>query len=163
MTRQTAFIQALSGVPPSSRGRKGSTTAQRAELLSRVPLFSGLSRRHLRQLAESCTDARYRPGTTMVVEGRPGDTFFVIVEGEAAVLRGVRRIAKLGAGDFFGEIALLDGGPRTATVEAITQILAIRLSRSAFNQMLKVEPKIGVKILDEVARRIREREKLLTA
>jgi CRP/FNR family transcriptional regulator, cyclic AMP receptor protein len=158
MTRQTAFIQALSGVPPT-RGRKGSTTAQRAELLSRVPLFSGLSRRHLRQLAEACTDARYRPGTTIVVEGRPGDTFFVIVEGEAAVLRGVRRIAKLGPGDFFGEIALLDGGPRTASVEAITMVLAIRLNRSTFNQLLKSEPRVAVKILDEVAHRIREREK----
>ena len=83
MTRQTAFIHSLSGVPPSRAAAKGSTTAQRAELLSRVPLFSGLSRRHLSQLAESCTDARYRPGTTIVVEGRPGDTFFVIVEGEA--------------------------------------------------------------------------------
>jgi CRP/FNR family transcriptional regulator, cyclic AMP receptor protein len=163
MTRQTAFIQAFSGVPASQHGRKGSTTAQRAELLSRVPLFSGLSRRHLKQLAEACTDARYRPGTTMVVEGRPGDTFFVIVEGEAVVLRGVRRVAKLGAGDFFGEISLLDGGPRTATVEATTQVLAIRLSRPTFNQMLKVEPKISVKILDEVAHRIREREKVLTA
>src|SRR5207247_4672333 len=107
MGRQTAFIQALSGVPPSAPRRKGSTTAQRAELLSRVPLFSGLSRRHLRKLAEACTDARYRPGTTIVVEGRPGDTFFVIVEGQAAVLRGVRRAARLGPGDFFGEIALL--------------------------------------------------------
>jgi CRP-like cAMP-binding protein len=126
-------------------------------------LFSGLTKRHLKQLAEACTDARYRPGTTMVVEGQPGDTFFVIVDGEAAVLRGVRRVAKLGPGDFFGEISLLDGGPRTATVEAVNQVLAIRLSRPTFNQMLRVEPKTGVKILDEVAHRIREREKVLTA
>ena len=163
MTRQTAFIQALTGVPARPHGRRGSTTSQRAQLLSRVPLFSGLTRRHLRQLAEACTDARYRPGTTIVLEGKPGDTFFVIVEGEAVVLRGVRRIARLGPGDFFGEIALLDGGPRTATVEARTPVLAVRLSRATFNRMLAIEPKIGVKILDEVARRIRERERLLTA
>ena len=122
-----------------------------------------MTRRHLRQLAEACTDARYRPGTTIVLEGKPGDTFFVIVEGEAVVLRGVRRIARLGPGDFFGEVALLDGGPRTATVEAMTPVLAVRLSRATFNRMLAIEPKIGVKILDEVARRLRERERLLTA
>jgi len=98
-----------------------------------------------------------------VLEGKPGDTFFAIVDGEADVLRGVKRVAKLGPGDFFGEIALLDGGPRTATVEARTPVLAVRLGRATFNQMLKVEPKVGVKILDEVAHRIREREKVLTA
>jgi CRP/FNR family transcriptional regulator, cyclic AMP receptor protein len=163
VTRHTAFIDSLSGVPPRRQGRRGSTTAQRADLLSRVPLFSGLSRRHIKHLAEAATDAMYRPGTTIVLEGKPGDTFFVIVDGEADVLRGVRRIARLGAGDFFGEIALLDGGPRTATVEARTPVLAMRLGRATFNQMLKVEPKVGVKILDEVAHRIREREKLLTA
>ena len=163
MTRQTAFIDALSGAPPRRQGRRGSTTAQRADLLSRVPLFSGLSRRHVRQLAEAATDARYRPGTTIVLEGKPGDTFFAIVDGEADVLRGVKRVAKLEPGDFFGEIALLDGGPRTATVEARTPVLAIRLGRATFNQMLKIEPKVGVKILDEVAHRLREREKLTTS
>jgi CRP/FNR family cyclic AMP-dependent transcriptional regulator len=163
VTRQTAFIDSISGVPPRRQGRRGSTTSQRADLLSRVPLFAGLSRRHVKRLAEAATDARYRPGTTMVLEGKSGDTFFVIVDGEADVLRGVRRVARLGPGDFFGEIALLDGGPRTATVEARTPVLAMRLGRATFNQMLKVEPKVGVKILDEVAHRIREREKLLTA
>jgi CRP/FNR family transcriptional regulator, cyclic AMP receptor protein len=163
VTRQTAFIDSLSGVPPRRQGRRGSTTAQRADLLSRVPLFSGLSRRHIKQLAEAATDARYRPGTTIVLEGKPGDTFFAIVDGDADVLRGVRRIAKLGPGDFFGEISLLDGGPRTATVEARTPVLAVRLGRATFNQMLKADPKVGVKILDEVAHRLREREKLTTS
>jgi CRP/FNR family cyclic AMP-dependent transcriptional regulator len=163
VTRQTAFIDSLSGVPPRRRGRRGSTTAQRADLLSRVPLFSGLSRRHIKLLAEAATDARYRPGTTIVLEGKPGDTFFAIVDGDADVLRGVRRIAKLGPGDFFGEISLLDGGPRTATVEARTPVVAVRLGRATFNQMLKVDPKVGVKILGEVAHRLREREKLTTS
>jgi len=163
MTRQTAFMDAFTGVRPDRRGRRGSTAKQRADLLSRVPLFTGLSKRHIKQLAEACTDAHYRAGATIVQEGAPGDTFFVIVDGEAAVLRGVRAIAKLTPGDFFGEIALLDGGPRTATVQARTTVLALRLNRSAFNRMLKMEPKIGVQILDEVARRIRQRERLLTA
>jgi CRP-like cAMP-binding protein len=113
-------------------------------------------------LADVATDGRYRPFTTIVREDTPGDTFFAIVEGQANVVRGTRTAAKLNPGDFFGEISLIDGGPRTASVVAQTALLTMRLSRPAFYKMLKMEPKIGVAILQEVARRIREREKPLT-
>jgi len=168
MPRHTAFIEALAtGAAggtrrPRKTGRVGSTTAERTALLQGVPLFQALSRRHMRRIAEVCTDARFRPGTTIVQEGAPGDTFFTIVEGEADVMRGTRRAARMGPGDFFGEIALLDGGPRTASIVARTLVVAIRLNRTGFARMLKADPGIGVKILEEVARRIRERQKPLT-
>jgi CRP/FNR family transcriptional regulator, cyclic AMP receptor protein len=168
MPRQTAFIASLTtgspgaGTRPRRAGRVGSTTAERAALLEAVPLFQGLSRRHLRRIAEVCTDARFRPGATIVQEGAPGDTFFTIVEGEADVRRGTRRVAQMGPGDFFGEIALLDGGPRTASIVARTPVVAIRLNRAGFARMLKADPRIGVKILEEVARRVRERQKPIT-
>jgi CRP/FNR family cyclic AMP-dependent transcriptional regulator len=163
MPRQAAIITGvLSEKRAGGPQRTGSTKAERVELLARVPLFAGLSKRHVRKLAEAATDARFRPLTTIVREGTPGDTFFVIVEGEANVVRGTRATAKLGSGAFFGEISLIDGGPRTASIVSKTPMLTIRLSRSAFNKMLKLEPPIGVKILEEVARRIRERDKPLT-
>ncbi|HEY1330022.1 MAG TPA: cyclic nucleotide-binding domain-containing protein [Actinomycetota bacterium] len=164
MARQGAVIAGAMG----SRGTrprndaKGSSRAERVELLSRVPLFSGLSKRQLRRLAEVAADARYRPFTTIVREGTPGDTFFAIVDGNASVVRGTRATAKLRPGDFFGEISLIDGGPRTASIVAQSPMLTVRLSRAAFNKMLKLEPKIGVAILQEIAHRIRERERPLT-
>ncbi len=157
--------QALTGLmpPPSARmtmGRKG------IPLLGKVPLFSGLSKRHLRRLADLAEDVRFAGGRQIVQAGTPGKAFFVILEGNAKVYRGVvptgRAIARLGPGDFFGELALLDGGPRTASVVADSRVTAVRLSRGAFQKLLKSEPDIAVAIMVGLARRAREAGKLLT-
>ncbi len=131
------------------------------ELLSKVPLFAGLSTRHLKRIAELTGESRFKPGVYIVQEGTPGHAFHAIVEGEAKVTRRGRTIARLGAGEFFGEIALLDGAPRTASVVAITPLVTIRLNRSAFLKVLKSEPAISFVVLNEVTRRLRSRDRLL--
>jgi CRP/FNR family transcriptional regulator, cyclic AMP receptor protein len=128
-------------------------------LLKRVPLFADLSTPHLAALAEIAQEVRYGAGRLLVSAGTPGVAFYVIVEGEAKVLKGrivaARGTAKLGPGDFFGEMALLDGGPRSASVVAETPLVTIRIERAAFRRMLKDEPDIALKLLEGMARRMR--------
>jgi len=134
-----------------------------AGALSGVPLFSGLSRRHLRRVAALSEEEAFDEGTKLAEEGKSGDDFYVILEGEAKVLRGNKRIARLLPGDFFGEIALIDGGPRTATVVAETPIIALTIDRKRFRKLLEDEPSVVTKMLEEVASRLRNNERSLTA
>lgn len=132
-----------------------------AHVLSAVPLFSGLPTRDLRRIADLAREVRVGEGST-VVEEEPGDTFYVILEGEARVTRGGRTINRLLPGDFFGEVSLLDGGPRTATVVAETPLVLLALSRGPFRRMLEREPTVTLRILKEVAGRLRSTERPLT-
>jgi len=142
--------------PDRPIGRRG------ADLLAGVPLFSGLSKRQLRRLAEHADVATFREREAIVKEGQLGGTFFVILEGETKVVRGGRTINRLSPGDFFGEISLLDGGPRTADVVATTPVSTIRVFKGAFDRMLAEEPGVAAKILAVVARRLRDSERSLT-
>lgn len=130
-------------------------------MLSDVPLFAGLSRRHLRRLAEHADVASFREGEAVVREGQAGGTFYVVVEGEAKVQRHGRTVGTLGPGEFFGEVSLLDGGPRTADVVAATPLVAIRIFKQAFDRMLVQERGVAAKILAVVARRLRDSERSL--
>jgi CRP/FNR family cyclic AMP-dependent transcriptional regulator len=150
------------GRPPGRTGTARRDPKVIAFLLSRVPLFAGMSKRQLRRVAEASSEARYRQGAMIVEEGAPGETFYAIVEGEARVHRGRRVMNRLGAGDFFGEISLIDGGPRTATVTAETPVVAVRLSRRAFDQVLRAEPGLSAKVLEELATRVRRADRPLT-
>lgn len=143
--------------PDRPLGRRG------ADLLGQVPLFEGLSRRHLKKIAEHADEVSFREKETIVEADQPGGTFFVIVEGEVKVVRGGRVIARAGPGEFFGEISLLDGGPRTASVVAATPVVAIRLFKSSFDKVVRQEPGVAGKILAVVARRLRDAEKTVTA
>jgi CRP/FNR family cyclic AMP-dependent transcriptional regulator len=136
-----------------SLGRKG------VGLLETVPLFSGLSKRHLRRIAGLAEEARFPAGKVIVQTGSRGNAFYVIVEGTAKVLAGYssRTLARLGPGDFFGELALLDGGPRTASVVAAEPLTTIRIPRAQFRKMLRKEPEVGLKILEDLAGRLRSR------
>jgi CRP/FNR family transcriptional regulator, cyclic AMP receptor protein len=129
------------------------------DLLAQVPLFEGLSRRHLKQITGHADEISFRPNETIVEAGQPGGSFFVVVEGEAKVVRGPKVLARVGPGEFFGEISLLDGGPRTATVVADTAVLAIRIFKSSLDKVLAQEPSVATKILTVVARRLREAER----
>jgi CRP/FNR family cyclic AMP-dependent transcriptional regulator len=135
--------------------------SRRGDVLAGVPLFSGLSKRHLRRLAAMAEEVQFAEGAMMAVEGEPGDTFYVILEGRARVRRGNRTVARVSSGDYFGEVSLIDGGPRTASVEAETPIEALALSRSEFRQMVEHEPQVVVKILNELALRLRQAERPL--
>lgn len=143
--------------PDRPLGRRG------ADLLGQVPLFESLSRRHLKKIAEHADEISFREKERIVEADQPGGTFFVIVEGEVRVVQGDRTIARAGPGEFFGEISLLDGGPRTASVIADTPVVAIRLFKASFDKVVREEPGVAGKILAVVARRLRQAEKTLTA
>jgi len=129
------------------------------EILAQVPLFSNLSPRHVRRLADRCEEHRYMEGASIVREGDKGDTFFVVQEGQARVVnRNGRVLNRVYPGDFFGEISLLDGGPRTATVVAETPMLLLGLSRTAFRDVLETEPAVAVKLLQYSAGMLRRVE-----
>jgi CRP-like cAMP-binding protein len=129
------------------------------ELLGRVPLFEGLSRANLSRIAVLAEEVTYNAGRVIVKKGDPGKAFYVIVEGTAKVVKGrivtAKAEAELGAGQFFGELSLLDGLPRVATVVAATPLRTIRLERSAFRRLLREDPDLGLKILEGMSRRIR--------
>jgi len=133
------------------------------EALARVPLFSGLSSRHLKRLADSMKEVRYMEGAPVVKEGQEGDSFYVILQGEAKVVgpEGTA-VNRLLPGDFFGEISLLDGGARTATVTTETPVTMLELKRTAFLMMLKDESDVAVKLLSHTASLLRRTERSLS-
>jgi CRP-like cAMP-binding protein len=149
------------GVRPRPTGRRRDRPLGRghAELLRAVPLFSGLSRRHTKKLAERADEVEFRKGEVVVEAGARGGSFFVIVEGEARVTKSGRTVARLGPGDFFGELALLDGGPRSATVTAATPLLTIRIFKRAFDRLVAQEPGVAAKMLAVLAGRLRGLER----
>ena len=126
-----------------------------ANVLAEVPLFAGLSRRHLRQIAGTGRIARFGNATTIVRAGEPGDTFYVILDGDVSVNRkGIPGIS-LGAGSYFGEMALLDGGARSASVMAAGPVTCLTIKRPRFLKLLRSEPAISVALLAELAGRLR--------
>ena len=129
------------------------------EALVDVPLFASLSKRHLRHVAALTEEEQFAEGATLAQEGKPGDTFYVLLEGEAKVVRGGRRMDRLIPGDFFGEIALIDGGPRTASVIATTPITTLTINRKRFRKMLDEDPSIVLMMLEELAKRLRNNER----
>lgn len=144
------------------RGPRKRVARGTVAMLREVPLFEGLSSRHVRRIAQLATEVTFRAGRTIVERGVRGDAFYLILDGRAKVYRSVvpggRILARLGPGDFFGEMALLDGGPRAATVVAETPLAAMRLSRPAFRRLLQKEPAVAVRVLEEMARRSREHQ-----
>jgi CRP/FNR family cyclic AMP-dependent transcriptional regulator len=130
--------------------------AQRMEVLARVPLFAGLGKRQMQTMARACSSHRWPAGSRIVVEGSKDQFCFVIVEGKVDVLRSGRTIAQLGPGDFFGEIALLDPGPRSATVTTASEVVAVELSRTGFLDAATGDPQILLRMLEALARRVRE-------
>jgi CRP/FNR family transcriptional regulator, cyclic AMP receptor protein len=131
--------------------------------LSQVPLFSGCSRKELQTIARIVKDIDHASGVVIAREGEPGVGLFVIVEGTAEVSIGGKKKASLGPGDFFGEIALLDGGPRTATVTATSDISMLGLTEWVFRGLMQEHSTIAVKTLQQMAARLRNATKAATA
>jgi CRP/FNR family transcriptional regulator, cyclic AMP receptor protein len=127
--------------------------------LAKVQLFSGCSNKELTTLARAVKDIDHPAGTVIAREGDPGVGLFIIAEGTTDVTIGGRRKAKLGPGDFFGEIALLDGGPRTATVIATTDVKLLGLTEWVFRGLMLEHPPIAVKALQAMASRLRSATK----
>jgi CRP/FNR family transcriptional regulator, cyclic AMP receptor protein len=126
----------------------------KVEALGRAPLFQGLSRADLVRLARVTEDVEVPAGTALCREGQLGQEFFVIVDGEAAVTRRGRRLAMQRPGDFFGEIALLENIPRTATVTASTPLRFFVLTGPSFRRLLDEAPNVERKVLRALARRV---------
>ena len=138
--------------------------ARRTDVLKRVPLFQSLSARQLRGLHDIAEQARYMDGASVVRAGEPGDALFVILEGQAKVVSPKGRvITRLLPGDFFGEISLLDGGLRTASVVTETPLAALIIRRSRFLKVVGREPAVAMHMLREVAGRLRRAERPLSA
>lgn len=134
----------------------------RADVLAQAPLFRELSNAQLTKIAR-VTDVREVPKGRKVVEERTfrsggGPAFFLIVEGEADVSVRGKKIGRLGRGDSFGEMSLLDGQPRSATVTARTDLVLYRVLSWHFHALVKKEPSVALALLKSVAARLRALE-----
>jgi CRP-like cAMP-binding protein len=127
-----------------------------SEVLSALPLFSRLPKRHVRAIAKLAWPVDCTPGEVIVRAGDRGNSLYLILEGRARVV-GKSRVLR--PGDFFGEMALIDGGPRSATIIAASQVRAMMLQRRAFLKALKQNPQIGLAIMETLADRVRRLER----
>jgi CRP-like cAMP-binding protein len=126
----------------------------KVEALKQAPLFEELSKKELTTLVSATDDLALDPGTVLCREGRTGTEFFVIVDGEAEVTQGGKKIAALSGGDFVGEIALLTTTKRTATVTVTTPLRCFVLTQSAFRRVLAESPSVQVKVMKSLAERV---------
>ncbi len=134
-------------------------TTAGVEALANESIFSGLSQRHLRRILKATEEYSYPDGATVVAEGTPSEGFFAILDGRAKIVRRHRTIRRLHAGDVFGEIALLDGGPRTASVVADGPLRCLILLRKEFRRVLTQEPQVAYRVLVGTASLLRNVDK----
>ncbi len=132
------------------------------EHLGGVPIFEGCSKKDLQTIARQVREISHDAGYVIATEGDPGAGLFVIADGEADVTIGGKKVNHLEAGDFFGEMALLDGGPRTATVTATTPITLYALTEWVFRGLLAEHPSIAMRTLETMASRLRGATKAAT-
>ncbi len=130
---------------------KADTVAQ----LQRVPLLSGLNKKELKLLAGFVREQRFSAGSAIVVDGQSGHGLYIIQDGRASVRKKGRMLNRMGPGDFFGEMAVLDGGPRTATVQADSDTVCLTLASWEVKPFLMDQPGVAYKMLQEVVRRVR--------
>jgi CRP/FNR family cyclic AMP-dependent transcriptional regulator len=154
LTREArAAARVAAETPPSETARLW------ADVLGRVPLFAGVPARHVRKIASLGSLARFEAKEPIVNAGDPGDAFYVILSGRAKVRRGSgRAVAELGPGVYFGEMALLDGAPRSATIVAETATTCLMLTRKRFAKILRDEPTVALALLRTLAARVRQLE-----
>ena len=124
--------------------------------LQQVPLFAACSRKDLQLVARRAEDVRVSAGKALVTEGETGHEFFVILEGAAKVSKQGRKVAQLGPGDSFGELALLEKAPRNATVVADSDMELVVLGQREFAGLIDEVPGFARKLLAGMAHRLRE-------
>jgi CRP/FNR family transcriptional regulator len=126
-----------------------------ADTLKKVPLFAGLDKKELDQIASSMRERRFKAGDTVTQEGAGGVGFFVVEEGEAEVSVGGEARGKVGPGDYFGEIALINESPRTATLTARTDMLCYGMTPWDFRPLVETNSTIAWKLLTAMSEKMR--------
>jgi CRP/FNR family transcriptional regulator, cyclic AMP receptor protein len=155
----TAVTSALAGTARSgTAGPPRGMSRRWVEALAAVPLFAGVSERHLRKLVRSAEEVRVPAGSPVIFREDRGREFFVILEGTAVVGPPTGRRTVLRQGAFFGEMSVIDGKPRSASVRAETDLTLMVLGRSAFLRVLREEPSVALAVITELAGRVRKLE-----
>lgn len=131
---------------------------EKLEKLSRVPLFAGLGSREMERLGMLTDEIDLPAGRTLMRQGERGNELFLFLRGSARVMRDGHEIATRGPGEFVGEIALVDGGPRTATVTLNEDSTVVVVSRGAFAQLMEEFPDVRISVLEALAHRVRSAE-----
>ncbi len=127
---------------------------EKVDLLRRTALFAKCTKAELVEVALTSDEQEAPKGDSLTEEGRRGREFFVVVEGAVTVRRGGRKLADLGPGDWFGEIAILTYEPRTATVTATSAVRLLVISDRAFRRVVETTPRIALNVLRSVAARL---------
>ena len=129
------------------------------KMLSQIPIFKGLDPADLQRITQAAESVKYSSGHTIVEIGDPGKSLFLIIDGDVQVIYPSRssdfELARLGPGDFFGEMALLNDKPRSATVRARSEVTALKLEKEAFRQAVQDAPNVALKVLEVLSIRIR--------
>ena len=137
------------------------TIKQLTAVLGVVPLFEGLTKKQLKKVADLADVARFMAGATIVKQGDIGDSFYVVLTGQAKVVASGRTVNRLLPGDHFGEISLLDGKPRTASVAAETEMTLVIITQKDFLALLVKDPEITLCLLEGMARTVRRLDRSL--
>jgi CRP/FNR family transcriptional regulator, cyclic AMP receptor protein len=133
------------------------TASDWADVLAGLPLFARVGKRRLRKVASLAQIQEFSPGGVVVQIGEPSNAFYLILGGRAKVVGKSRRT--LGIGDYFGEMGLIDGEPRSAAIAADGELQVLKLPRRPFLKLLNQEPQIATAMMAELAARIRSLEK----
>jgi CRP-like cAMP-binding protein len=153
----TDLKEALRTLSPEYRIKRD----EKIRRLEEVPIFEDCTRRQLREVAAISKVVELPAGSVVTRTGDPGEEFFVLVDGSVTVEISPRKRGRLRPGDFFGEMSLLDGEPRSATVRAETDVRLLVIQRRNFQSLLREVPELSHRVLETLSRRIRLLEKSL--
>jgi len=134
------------------------TKQEKLDLLAAVPLFSEASKKDLERILSTTKETTHTEGESIVTEGRGGVGFHLITDGKAKVVRGGRTVATLGPGEFFGEMALVDDAPRSASVIADTDLATLVISKWEFRPLVRSNPELAWKLIEHLVARVREEQ-----
>jgi CRP-like cAMP-binding protein len=136
-------------------GSKEAHAMANEDFLSKVPLFSHCSPPEIAAIAAVAQEHTYEAGQIIVTQGTPGQAFYLVLSGRVEIVRDNNSLGAFGAGDFFGEMSLLDQAPRSATIRAIEKTVCLMLSSWDFKALLEQHPSIAIKLLEVLSRRLR--------
>jgi len=124
-------------------------------LLKKTPIFTNTSESSLKTMLKSAVEKTVESGQKIVEQGERGSGFYLILEGRAEVVADGEKLAEFGSGDFFGELAVIDGAPRTADVVAVADTTCVVVTQWAMRSIISTHPEIALSMLEELARRLR--------